>query len=45
MWDLVEVMSVGHQRQKELVVSLVGAAWERRALLWLAAIRVLDSLI
>ena len=45
VWDPVEVMSVGHRRQKELVISLVGAAWERRALLWLAAIRVLDSLI
>ena len=45
VWDPVEVMSVGHQWQKELVISLVGATWERRALLWLAAIRVLDSLI
>ena len=45
MWDPAEVMKVGHQRQKELVISLVDAAWERRALLWLAMVRVLDSLL
>ena len=45
VWDPVEVMRVGRQRQKELIISLVDAAWERRALLWLAAIRVIDSLL
>ena len=45
MWDLMEVMRVGCLRQKELVISLVDAAWERRALLWLAATRILDSII
>jgi hypothetical protein len=45
VWDPVEVMKVGRRRQKELVISLVDAAWERRALIWLAAIRVLDSLL
>jgi hypothetical protein len=44
-WDPVAVMKVGHRRQKELVISLVDVAWERRALLWIAAIRVLDSLL
>lgn len=45
VWDPVEVMRVGRRRQKELVISLVDAAWERRAFLWLAAIRVIDSLL
>lgn len=45
VWDPVEVMRVGHRRQKELVISLVDAAWERRALLWLAATRVLGGLV
>ena len=45
VWDLAEVIRVGHQRQKELVISLADATWERRALLWLATIRVLDSLL
>ena len=45
LWDSVEVMRVGHRRQKELVISLMDAVWERRALLWLAAIRVLESLL
>jgi hypothetical protein len=44
MWDPVEVMRVGQRRQKELVISLEDATWERRALLWLAGLRVLDSL-
>lgn len=45
VWDPMEVMKVGRRRQKELVISLVDAAWERRALLWLAASRVLDILL
>lgn len=45
VWDPAGVMKVGHQRQKELVISLVDAAWERRALLWLVMVRVLDSLL
>ena len=45
VWDPAKVMKVGHRRQKELVISLVDAAWERRALLWLAMVRVLDSLL
>jgi len=45
VWDPVEVMRVGNRRQKELVISLVDGTWERRALLWLAATRVLDSLL
>jgi hypothetical protein len=45
VWDPVEVMRVGHRLQKELVITLADTAWERRALLWLAAIRVLDSLL
>jgi len=44
MWDPVEVMRVGQRRQKELVISLEDLAWERRALLWLAGLRMLDSL-
>ena len=43
-WNPVEVMRVGRRRQKELRISFVDGAWERRALLWLAAIRVLDGL-
>lgn len=45
VWDPVEAMRVGHRRQKELVISLAETAWERRALLWLAVIRVLDRLL
>jgi hypothetical protein len=45
VWDPTEVLRVGHRRLKELVISLVDTAWERRALLWLAMIRVLDSLL
>ena len=45
VWDPVEVMRVGRRRQKEIVISLVDATWERRALLWLAALRVLDKLL
>ena len=44
-WDLVEVINVGHRQQKELVISLEDAAWERRALLWSAALRLLDLLL
>jgi len=44
VWDPVEVMKVGHRRQKELVISLEDAAWEKRTLLWLAALRILDRL-
>ena len=43
VWDPVEVIGVGHRRQKELLVSLEDTTWERRALLWLAALRVLNS--
>ena len=43
VWDPVEVIGVGHQRQKELLVSLEDVAWERRVFLWLAALRVLNS--
>jgi hypothetical protein len=28
-----------------MVISLADTAWEKRALLWLAAIRVLDSIL
>lgn len=45
VWDSVEVVRVGRRQQKELVISLMDAAWERRALLWLAAIRVLDNFL
>ena len=45
VWDPLEVMRVGQRRQKELVISLEDAVWERRALLWLAALRVLDTLL
>ena len=45
VWDPAEVMRVSHRRQKELVISLVDATWERRALLWLAANCVLDSIL
>lgn len=45
VWDPVEVMRVGCRRQKELVVSLADPVWERRALLWSASVRVLDSLL
>ncbi|KAF9789389.1 hypothetical protein BJ322DRAFT_1000862, partial [Thelephora terrestris] len=45
VWDLAEVIRVGHRRQKELVISLVNATWERRALLWLATTRVFDSIL
>jgi len=44
VWDPVEVMRVGQRQQKELVISLEGMIWERRVLLWLASLRVLDSL-
>ena len=43
VWDPVEVIGVGHRRQKELLVSLEDVAWERRVFLWLAALRVLNS--
>lgn len=42
VWDPVEVMRVGHRRQKEVLISLEDVAWERRVLLWLAALRLLD---
>jgi len=45
VWDPVEVMRVGHRRRKELVISLEDIVWERRALVWLAALRVLDGLL
>ena len=45
VWDPVEVVKVGHRRQKELVISLSDAAWERRALLWAVALRLLDNLV
>ena len=41
----VEAVKVGHRRQKELVISLSDAAWERRALLWAVALRLLDNLV
>ena len=44
-WDPVEVIRVGHRQQKELVISLEDVVWERRALLWLAALRLLDHLL
>ena len=44
-WDPVEVIKVGHRRQKELVISLEDVVWERRALLWLAVLRLLDHLL
>lgn len=44
VWDPVEMIRVGHRRQKELVISLEDVAWEKRALVWLAALRLLDSL-
>ena len=44
MWDPVEVMRVGQRRQKELVISLEDVIWEKRALLWIAGLRVLGSL-
>lgn len=44
VWDSVEVMRVGRRRHKDLVISLADVVWERRALLWLAAINVLDRL-
>ena len=39
----MEVIKVGHRQQKELVISLEDVVWERRALLWLAALRLLDN--
>jgi hypothetical protein len=45
IWDPVEVVNVGHRRQKELVIPLADAVWERRALSWLASVRILDSLL
>lgn len=45
VWDPVEAVKVGHRRQKELVISLSDAAWERRALLWAVALRLLDNLV
>jgi len=45
VWDPVEVVKVGHRRRKELVISLDDATWERRALLWTVALRLLDNLV
>ena len=45
VWDPVEAIKVGHRRRKELVISLEDAVWERRALLWIAALRLLDNLV
>ena len=45
VWDSMEVMRVGRRRQQELVISLADAVWERRALLWLAAVRVFNSIL
>ena len=45
IWDPVEVIKVGHRQQKELVISLEDVAWERRALLWFAALHLLDHLL
>lgn len=45
MWDPVEVVKVGHRRRKELVISLDDVVWEKRALLWIAALRLLDGLV
>ena len=45
VWDPMEVMRVGRRRQQELVISLADTTWERRALLWLAAVRVFDSIL
>jgi len=44
-WDPVEVIKVGHRRRKELVVSLEDPTWKRRALLWVATLRVLGTLV
>jgi len=44
-WDPVEVVKVGHRGCKELVISLSNVMWERRALLWAAALRLLDGLV
>ena len=45
IWDPVEVITIGRGRQKDLVVSLVDAMWEKRALLWIAVLRLLDNLV
>lgn len=45
VWDPVEVITVGCGRQKDLMVSLVGTMWERRALLWIAVLRLLENLV
>ena len=44
-WDLVEIIKVGHRGRKELVISLDAAVWEKRAFLWIATLRLLDSLV
>lgn len=44
-WDPMEAIKVGRGRQKELVICLSDAAWEERALLWIAALRLLDNLV
>lgn len=45
VWDPVEMVAVGQRRRKELVISLDDATWERRALLWICALRLLDILV
>ena len=45
VWDSVEVIWVWHRGQKELVVSLKDAVWEKRGLLWIAALHSLESLV
>ena len=45
MWDPVEMVKVGHRRQKELAISLNDVVWAKRALLWIAALRLLDGLV
>jgi len=44
-WDPVEMVAVGQRRRKEIVISPSDAAWERRALLWICAFRLLDVLV
>jgi len=41
----VEVIQVGHRGQKELMVSLEDAVWEKRGLLWIAVLHSLESLV
>jgi len=45
VWDPVEMVAVGQRRRKELVISLDDATWERRALLWICMLHLLDTLV